>query len=136
MILGISFERRSLFFSFSSVDNSAGCKLILLAWLFLCMLCCLLSIPLLGCILTVQSYAKNMGLYGERIGSLTVITSDPKTTKKVDSQLKAVSTPIHNPVICHSCTWLFSQCTDQGATLYFGLPLNPCCVLILIRRLV
>ena len=39
----------------------------------------------------LQSYAKNMGLYGERIGSLTVITSDPSTTKKVDSQLKAVS---------------------------------------------
>lgn len=39
----------------------------------------------------MQSYAKNMGLYGERIGSLTVITSDPGTTKKVDSQLKAVS---------------------------------------------
>ena len=40
--------------------------------------------------MNVQSYAKNMGLYGERIGSLTIITSDPKTTKKVDSQLKAV----------------------------------------------
>ena len=39
----------------------------------------------------LQSYAKNMGLYGERIGSLTVVTSDPSTTKKVDSQLKAVS---------------------------------------------
>ena len=41
--------------------------------------------------LVVQSYAKNMGLYGERVGSLTVTTSDPATTKKVDSQLKAVS---------------------------------------------
>ena len=38
----------------------------------------------------MQSYAKNMGLYGERIGSLTVVTSDPSTTKKVDSQLKSV----------------------------------------------
>ena len=38
----------------------------------------------------MQSYAKNMGLYGERVGSLTVITSDPSATKKVDSQLKAV----------------------------------------------
>lgn len=38
----------------------------------------------------VQSYAKNMGLYGERVGALTVITADPKVTKKVDSQLKAV----------------------------------------------
>ena len=39
----------------------------------------------------MQSYAKNMGLYGERVGSLTVTTSDPAATKKVDSQLKAVS---------------------------------------------
>ncbi|DBA88905.1 hypothetical protein WJX79_000402 [Trebouxia sp. C0005] len=43
-----------------------------------------------------QSYAKNMGLYGERIGSLTVITSDPKTTKKVDSQLKSVIRPMYS----------------------------------------
>ena len=52
----------------------------------------------------MQSYAKNMGLYGERIGSLTVITSDPKTTKKVDSQLKSVSTLIHSnlPASCVS----------------------------------
>lgn len=46
-----------------------------------------------------------MGLYGERIGSLTVITSDPSTTKKVDSQLKAVSADRHAsllPVPCKS----------------------------------
>ena len=38
----------------------------------------------------LQSYAKNMGLYGERVGALSVVTSDPKTTKKVESQLKQV----------------------------------------------
>ncbi len=81
------------------------------------MLCCSVSIPLFLCILAVQSYAKNMGLYGERIGSLTVITSDPKTTKKVDSQLKSVSTPTYQPVICHSCRWLFFQCIGQGSYL-------------------
>ncbi|KAL3149705.1 hypothetical protein ABBQ38_013535 [Trebouxia sp. C0009 RCD-2024] len=47
-------------------------------------------------LLLSQSYAKNMGLYGERIGSLTVITSDPSTTKKVDSQLKAVIRPMYS----------------------------------------
>ncbi len=62
------------------------------------MLCCSVSTPLFLCILAVQSYAKNMGLYGERIGSLTVITSDPKTTKKVDSQLKSVSTLIYSNI--------------------------------------
>lgn len=48
----------------------------------------------------LQSYAKNMGLYGERVGALTVVTADPKVTKKVDSQLKAVSTNGLQAVIC------------------------------------
>ena len=48
----------------------------------------------------LQSYAKNMGLYGERVGALTVVTADPKVTKKVDSQLKAVSTTGLQAVIC------------------------------------
>lgn len=37
-----------------------------------------------------QSYAKNMGLYGERVGALTVISSDAAAAKRVESQLKAV----------------------------------------------
>lgn len=41
----------------------------------------------------LQSYAKNMGLYGERVGALSVVTTDPKTTKKVESQLKQASIP-------------------------------------------
>lgn len=44
----------------------------------------------------LQSYAKNMGLYGERVGALTVITADPKVTKKVDSQLKAVRSSMYH----------------------------------------
>ena len=44
--------------------------------------------------LVAQSYAKNMGLYGERVGALSVVTSDPVIQKKVESQLKSVSAPI------------------------------------------
>lgn len=51
-------------------------------------------------LILVQSYAKNMGLYGERIGSLTVVTSDPSTTKKVDSQLKAVRALLLMQSVC------------------------------------
>eukprot|EP00004_Rigifila_ramosa_P024141 TRINITY_DN691_c0_g1_i1.p1 TRINITY_DN691_c0_g1~~TRINITY_DN691_c0_g1_i1.p1 ORF type:complete len:449 (-),score=123.78 TRINITY_DN691_c0_g1_i1:41-1315(-) len=36
----------------------------------------------------VQSYAKNMGLYGERIGALSVVTSTPEEAQKTLSQLK------------------------------------------------
>jgi len=35
-----------------------------------------------------QSYAKNMGLYGERIGALHVVCHNNKTAEKVLSQLK------------------------------------------------
>ena len=35
-----------------------------------------------------QSFAKNMGLYGERIGALHVITDNKETAEKVLSQIK------------------------------------------------
>ena len=40
--------------------------------------------------LVAQSYAKNMGLYGERVGALSVVLSDSKYAKQVESQLKSV----------------------------------------------
>ena len=48
-----------------------------------------------------QSYAKNMGLYGERVGALHVVSKDKETASRVLSQLKMViranvsSNPIH-----------------------------------------
>lgn len=48
-----------------------------------------------------QSFAKNMGLYGERVGSLSIIASDKATKAAVESQLKKTirsiysSPPIH-----------------------------------------
>ena len=41
----------------------------------------------------MQSYAKNMGLYGERVGALTVVTRSAEVTKRVESQLKQASRP-------------------------------------------
>lgn len=47
-----------------------------------------------------QSYAKNMGLYGERIGALTVMTETPEEAKAVESQLKILIRPMYsNPPI-------------------------------------
>jgi aspartate/tyrosine/aromatic aminotransferase len=40
--------------------------------------------------LLAQSYAKNMGLYGERVGALSVVTKSAEVTKRVESQLKQV----------------------------------------------
>lgn len=51
--------------------------------------------------LVSQSYAKNMGLYGERVGALHVVSENKETSDKVLSQLKQViranysSPPIH-----------------------------------------
>jgi aspartate/tyrosine/aromatic aminotransferase len=51
--------------------------------------------------LVSQSYAKNMGLYGERVGALHVVSKDAETSSRVLSQLKMViranvsSNPIH-----------------------------------------
>lgn len=39
-------------------------------------------------ILLAQSYAKNMGLYGERIGAFTVLSSSKEESDRVMSQLK------------------------------------------------
>ena len=37
-----------------------------------------------------QSYAKNMGLYGERVGALHIVTANKETSAKVLSQLKLI----------------------------------------------
>lgn len=41
-----------------------------------------------GEMMLAQSYAKNLGLYGERVGALTVVTTDPDVKARVESQLK------------------------------------------------
>ncbi|CAD6893087.1 unnamed protein product [Tilletia controversa] len=52
------------------------------------------SIPLLIC----QSFAKNAGLYGERIGALHVVSASPKEAKAVTSQLSVIQrSEISNP---------------------------------------
>jgi len=43
-----------------------------------------------------QSFAKNMGLYGERIGAFSLTTSSPEEKARVDSQLKIVIRPMYS----------------------------------------
>lgn len=51
--------------------------------------------------LVSQSFAKNMGLYGERVGALHVVSADKETSGRVLSQLKQIirasisSPPVH-----------------------------------------
>lgn len=47
-----------------------------------------------------QSYAKNFGLYGERVGALSVVTHDEEEAERVLSQLKILVRPMYsNPPI-------------------------------------
>ncbi len=50
--------------------------------------------------MVAQSYAKNMGLYGERIGAISVCCADKAQRECVESQLKLVVRPMYsNPPI-------------------------------------
>ncbi|KAK7064178.1 aspartate aminotransferase [Favolaschia claudopus] len=47
-----------------------------------------------------QSFAKNMGLYGERVGAFSLVTADPEEKARVDSQLKIIIRPMYsNPPV-------------------------------------
>jgi len=51
-------------------------------------------------IILSQSYAKNFGLYGERVGALSVVTKDEEEAQRVESQLKILIRPMYsNPPI-------------------------------------
>jgi aspartate aminotransferase, mitochondrial len=47
-----------------------------------------------------QSFAKNMGLYGERVGAFSIVTSSPEEKARVDSQIKILVRPLYsNPPV-------------------------------------
>lgn len=43
-----------------------------------------------------QSFAKNMGLYGERVGALSFTTANHEEKARVDSQLKIIVRPMYS----------------------------------------
>jgi aspartate aminotransferase len=49
---------------------------------------------------TVQSFSKNFGLYGERVGALSVVTANEAEAQKVLSQLKITVRPMYSNVSC------------------------------------
>eukprot|EP00268_Persea_americana_P051846 TRINITY_DN5762_c0_g1_i10.p1 TRINITY_DN5762_c0_g1~~TRINITY_DN5762_c0_g1_i10.p1 ORF type:complete len:192 (+),score=32.87 TRINITY_DN5762_c0_g1_i10:606-1181(+) len=52
---------------------------------------------LIGC---AQSFAKNMGLYGQRVGCLSVLCKDEKQAIAVKSQLQQIARPMYsNPPV-------------------------------------
>lgn len=50
--------------------------------------------------MVAQSYAKNFGLYGERVGALSIVCKDAEERARVESRLKIVIRPMYsNPPI-------------------------------------
>ncbi|KAI0171689.1 aspartate aminotransferase [Hypoxylon sp. FL1284] len=43
-----------------------------------------------------QSFAKNMGLYGERVGAFSILASSPEEKKRIDSQVKILIRPLYS----------------------------------------
>jgi aspartate aminotransferase len=54
-----------------------------------------------GELLIAQSYAKNLGLYGERVGALTFVCGSPEVAARVESQLKMVIRPMYSNPPAH-----------------------------------
>jgi aspartate/tyrosine/aromatic aminotransferase len=46
--------------------------------------------------LLAQSFAKNMGLYGERAGCLHIVCTSAEEAKRVESQMKGVIRPMYS----------------------------------------
>lgn len=44
----------------------------------------------------VQSFSKNFGLYGQRVGALSIVAGDPEEAKRVESQLKVHIRPSYS----------------------------------------
>ncbi|RXW19880.1 hypothetical protein EST38_g5977 [Candolleomyces aberdarensis] len=63
-----------------------------------------------------QSFAKNMGLYGERTGAFSLTVADPEEKARVDSQLKIIIRPMYSNPPAHGAR-IASQILGD-ATLY------------------
>lgn len=78
-----------------------------------------------------QSYAKNMGLYGERVGTLTVVCSSKNEAERVTSNLKTIIRPMYSSPPIHGariaieifkdeklfCVWLDDLKTMANRTI-------------------
>jgi len=61
-----------------------------------------------------QSFAKNMGLYGERVGAFSLVCADAEEKARVDSQLKIIVRPLYSNPPVHGARIAGSILADQG----------------------
>lgn len=67
-----------------------------------------------GELLVAQSYAKNMGLYGERVGALSIVCKSADVASKVESQLKLVIRPMYSNPPIHGASIVATVLKDQA----------------------
>ncbi|KAL5783262.1 hypothetical protein ACOSP7_008291 [Xanthoceras sorbifolium] len=64
--------------------------------------------------LAAQSYAKNMGLYGERVGALSIVCKTAVVASKVESQLKLVIRPMYSNPPIHGASIVAAILRDRN----------------------
>lgn len=61
-----------------------------------------------------QSFAKNMGLYGERVGAFSVVCASAEEKKRVDSQIKILVRPLYSNPPVHGARIASTILNDQA----------------------
>ncbi|KAG5562596.1 hypothetical protein RHGRI_005353 [Rhododendron griersonianum] len=64
--------------------------------------------------LVAQSYAKNMGLYGERVGALSIVCKSADVAIRVESQLKLVIRPMYSNPPIHGASIVATILKDRN----------------------
>ncbi|CAH1391869.1 unnamed protein product [Nezara viridula] len=64
-------------------------------------------------IILCQSFAKNMGLYGERAGNFTVVCKDKEEVERVMSQIKIIIRPMYSNPPVHGARIVLEILSDQ-----------------------
>ncbi|PON76515.1 Aspartate/other aminotransferase [Parasponia andersonii] len=67
-----------------------------------------------GELLVAQSYAKNMGLYGERVGALSIVCKTTDVAGRVESQLKLVIRPMYSNPPIHGASIVATILRDRN----------------------
>ncbi|GAA6035809.1 hypothetical protein JCM8097_005716 [Rhodosporidiobolus ruineniae] len=65
-------------------------------------------------VMLCQSFAKNMGLYGERVGTFSVVCADKDEKARVDSQIKILVRPMYSNPPVHGARVASTLLTDPS----------------------
>ncbi len=64
------------------------------------------------CVALAQSFAKNLGLYGQRVGVLSVVTGSSEEAAALDAQLRAIARPMYSSPPLHGALLLSTVLND------------------------